>query len=119
MDPITQGTIGAAAAQTRANRTSMVAFSIFGALAGLAPDLDVFITSSTDPLLLLEYHRHFTHALIFIPFGAAIVTLALFKLFNHGLTFKQAYLASLLGYATPTKAAGVGAAASVGVNTPP
>ena len=100
MDPISQGAIGAAFAQSTSRREQLVTAAWFGALAGMAPDLDVFIQSPTDPLLFLEFHRHFTHALIFIPVGALIVTLALFKLIRHPLTFKQAYLASLIGYAT-------------------
>ncbi|MEM7099114.1 MAG: metal-dependent hydrolase [Pseudomonadota bacterium] len=100
MDPISQGAIAAAAAQTRARREQMIAFTWFGALAGMAPDLDVLIQSPTDPLLFLEFHRHFTHAIVFIPVGALIVAGALFKILRHPLNFRQAYLACLLGYAT-------------------
>lgn len=45
-----------------------------GGLAALVPDADVFIRSAADPLLAVEYHRHFTHALAFAPVGAAVVT---------------------------------------------
>jgi inner membrane protein len=41
--------------------------------AALSPDLDVLIRSAADPLMNLQYHRHFTHALIFTPIGAAII----------------------------------------------
>src|SRR5690606_29471703 len=44
-----------------------------GALGGMAPDLDVIIRSASDPLLALEYHRHFTHSLAFIPIGGLLV----------------------------------------------
>ena len=100
MDPISQGAVGAAFAQSAADRDKLKAYGIFGALAGMAPDLDVFIQSSTDPLLFLEYHRHFTHALIFIPVGALIVAAVLFRIWRHPLTFRQAYLAALIGYGT-------------------
>ena len=30
-----------------------------------------------DALLVLDYHRHFTHALAFVPFGALIAALLL------------------------------------------
>ena len=66
----------------------------------MAPDLDIFIQSSTDPLLFLEFHRHFTHALVFIPFGAAIVAGALYWLAKSKLTFRETYLVCLMGYAT-------------------
>lgn len=100
MDPISQGAVGAAFAQSSAQPERLRAYAIFGALAGLAPDLDIFIQSSTDPLLFLEYHRHFTHALVFIPIGALIVCTVLFRVLRHALTFRQAYLACLIGYAT-------------------
>ena len=100
MDPISQGAVGAVFAQSATSAEKIRAYAIFGCLAGMAPDLDIFIQSSTDPLLFLEYHRHFTHALVFIPFGAAIVAAVLFKLLRHKLTWWQAYFACLIGYAT-------------------
>ena len=80
MDPISQGALGAAFSQATAKKEKLRAAALLGCLAGMSADLDVFINSSTDPLLFLEYHRHFTHALLFIPFGAAIVTLVLYIL---------------------------------------
>ena len=71
MDLFTQGALGAALAQasTRTSPKLRIAGGV-GFLAGLAPDLDALIRSPTDPLVFLEYHRHFTHALAFIPLGA-------------------------------------------------
>ena len=67
MEPLTQATIGSAAAIALTRRhLSQRAFWI-GALGGFLPDADVLIRSSDDPLLHLEYHRHFTHSLLFIP----------------------------------------------------
>jgi inner membrane protein len=100
MDPISQGTVGAAFAQSAANKNNIAKISIVGFLAGLAPDLDVLIHSSTDPVLFLEYHRQFTHSLIFIPFGALIVSTLIFPLVRKSLSFKTTYVASFLGYAT-------------------
>lgn len=102
MDPISQATVGAAAAQTSSSRTQLMRAAIIGALAGMAPDLDIFIRSSADPLLALEYHRHFTHALIFIPFGAAICAVLFYFFLNRKwqLSFKTIYLWCFLGYAT-------------------
>ena len=69
MDPLSQAAIGAAAAQS-ASATKTVRHALWiGAAAGMAPDLDVLIQSSTDPLLALEYHRQFTHSLLFVPIG--------------------------------------------------
>ena len=100
MDPLSQGTVGAAFAQSTANKKNIFKISVIGFLAGLAPDLDILIQSSTDPILFLEYHRQFTHSLLFIPFGSLIVALVLFPLFKRSMSIKTVYFASLLGYAT-------------------
>ena len=100
MDPISQGTVGAVFAQSIANKNNIIKIGIIGFLAGLAPDLDVFIRSSTDPILSLEYHRQFTHSLFFIPFGALIVTLVIFPLVKKTLSLKIVYIASFFGYTT-------------------
>ena len=72
MDPLTQGIVGAAAAQSLKKKNNIIIITLLGFLAGLAPDIDIFIRSKDDPLLFLEYHRHFTHSLIFIPVGGLI-----------------------------------------------
>ena len=100
MDPLSQGTVGAAFAQSTANKNNIFKIGIIGFLAGLAPDLDVLIRSSNDPILFLEYHRQFTHSLFFIPFGSLIIALLIFPLLKRSMGFKTVYLASLLGYAT-------------------
>jgi inner membrane protein len=104
VDPVSQAALGAGFAQAAGNATRLRAALLFGAAGGLAPDLDVFIASSTDPLLFIEYHRQFTHSLVFIPIGAALVTLMLWpiarRLAAPALSFRQAYVPALLGYAT-------------------
>ena len=102
MDPLTQGAIGVALPQSIASKSNLVTASILGFFAGMAADLDVFIRSTEDPLLFLEYHRQFTHSLIFIPVGGLIC--AIFLHWSVGrwrqLTFKQSVLFCTLGYAT-------------------
>ena len=100
MDPVTQGAFGAIFAQTISNKKKILVGSIVGCLAGLAPDLDIFIRSASDPLLKLEYHRQFTHSIIFIPIGALIVTLFSRILFRKYLSWVEMYLFSFFGYAT-------------------
>ena len=100
MDPISQGVIGAALSSATARRKQLFSIACFGALAGMAPDLDVLIQSSSDPLLFLEFHRQFSHSLIFIPFGALLVALPLYRFTRHGLSWRESYLACLSGYAT-------------------
>ncbi len=100
MDPLSQGAVGTAFAQSTADKNNIFKISVIGFLAGLAPDLDILIQSSTDPILFLEYHRQFTHSLFFIPFGSLIVALVLFPLFKRSMSIKTVYFASLLGYST-------------------
>ena len=100
MDPLSQGTVGAAFAQSTANKNNLLKIGVIGFLAGLAPDLDVLIQSSTDPILSLEYHRQFSHSLFFIPFGALIVALLIFPFVKKSMELKTVYIASFLGYAT-------------------
>ena len=81
MDPLAQGLAGASLAgacardKEEARRSLLVGFA-----AGLLADLDVFIRSPEDPLLRLEFHRQFTHSLLFIPVGGLFVA-ALFWFF--------------------------------------
>ncbi len=102
MDPLSQGVLGAAAPKSVAPPEHARIAALFGFLAGMAPDLDVFIRSSTDPLLFLEYHRQFTHALVFIPIGGLFCGWLLHQLFGkrHGLSLRRSVLYSTLGYAT-------------------
>jgi inner membrane protein len=101
MDPLTQGTVGAVLPQALSKKNLGVV-ALLGFLSGMAPDLDIFIRSSTDPLLSLEYHRQFTHSLVFIPFGGLICALFLFVVFKKISTFnfKQTWLYCTLGYGT-------------------
>ena len=100
MDPLSQGTVGAAFAQSVANKNNIFKIGFIGFLAGLTPDLDVLIKSSTDPILSLEYHRQFTHSLFFIPFGSLIFAILIFPFVKSSLSLKTVYFVSLLGYST-------------------
>ena len=100
MDPLSQATLGAAAAQSAITKSDLTRIGLVGALAGMAPDLDVLIQSSTDPLLQLEYHRQFTHSLIFIPVGALLCAIAFWPLMRRHMSFKAIWLTALTGYAT-------------------
>lgn len=102
MDPLTQGVLGAALPQATRRKTQVGIAGALGFAAGMAADLDVLIRSETDPLLFLEYHRQFTHALIFIPVGGLLCALALHWILGRRrqLTFAQTFLFCTLGYAT-------------------
>ena len=100
MDPLTQGTLGAVLAQTGADKSKIKVAAVLGAFAGLSPDIDVLFRSSEDPLLFLEFHRQFTHSLIFIPIGAFICAALSFRWTRRILTFKEAWWFCFLGFAT-------------------
>ncbi len=100
MDPLSQATIGAVAAQSTVTRQDLARIGLIGALAGMAPDLDVLIQSSTDPLLQLEYHRKFTHSLVFIPIGAIVCAVAFWPFVRRHMSFKAVWFTALVGYAT-------------------
>ncbi len=48
MDPVSQGVLGASVPSALSQKKHLVAAGLFGALAGMAPDLDSFIRSDTD-----------------------------------------------------------------------
>lgn len=102
MDPITQGAVGAAVAVVASRRPQHVQAAVIGALAGMAPDLDVLIRSSDDPLLTLEYHRQFTHSVFFIPILGSLCALLIFVTAGRRwqLNWRHCLLWSLLGCAT-------------------
>jgi len=73
VDPLTHVLLGASLGYATCGAKLGRTAAWVGGLAAFIPDADVFIRSETDPLLAIEFHRHFTHALGFAPFGAAIV----------------------------------------------
>ena len=103
MDPISQGIIGSTASQFASKKKhSLFVVALIGLFSGLAPDLDIFIRSPDDPLLFLEFHRQFTHSLVFIPFGGLICASILFLIVKKisCITFKDTYIYSTIGYGT-------------------
>lgn len=106
MDPVSQGIVATTVVQQlpklATNRRQWFGLSVLGFISGMAPDVDIFIRSASDPLLFLEYHRQFTHSLVFIPLGGLLCALLGFWLLGRrlGLSFAAVYLACTLGYAT-------------------
>ncbi len=105
MDPISQACLGASLSQSLAKPAQQKSALIIGALAGMAPDLDVLIQSAADPLLFLEYHRQFSHSLAFIPAGALLCALVFYwwirlPFIKAKLDFRQIYIFAFAGFAT-------------------
>ena len=86
MDPCTQGLLGASLSCSFSKKNQIKTASFCGFVGGLAPDLDIFIKSNEDPLLFIEFHRHFTHSLVFIPVLGLLVAAIIFI-----LSFKKKY----------------------------
>lgn len=102
MDPLTQGVLGAALPQATRRTVEVGVAGGLGFLSGMAADLDVLIRSGADPLLFLDYHRHFTHSLVFIPVGGLLCALVLHLLLGRRwrLPFARTLLFCTLGFAT-------------------
>jgi len=98
VDLLTQGLLGTAMALTIAKPDEIKKAATIGLLAGLAADVDFFIRSNTDPLLNLEFHRHFTHSLFFIPIAALIISILLWPFFRKQLSWPRVFTYSLAGY---------------------
>ena len=100
MDPCSQGLIGASLACSKAKKKDLKSASFFGFIGGVSADLDILIRSANDSLLFIEYHRHFSHSLFFVPFGALLVTMFLYIFFKNKQSFKNIYLFVTLGFLT-------------------
>ena len=100
MDPLTHIALGASLGYAGFGRRLGRHAATAGGLAAFAPDADIFISSATDPLLAIEYHRGFTHAVAFAPVGAAVVA-ALWLLHRDWRTparWLPLWLCSLVAY---------------------
>ncbi len=80
MDPLTQGLLGAVAAQaalagprSASHPGRRHACSVAGLVGGLVPDADVVLQPLADPAMPWELHRHFTHAIVLAPFLGLLV----------------------------------------------
>lgn len=100
MDVVTGGLLGAAVSAGAAGKKDARAAAAIGFLAALLADADAFIRSEADPLLHLEYHRYFSHSLLFIPAGALIAAGAIWPVMRRRLPFGRIYAFAFLGYAT-------------------
>jgi len=100
MDPVSQGFLGAALPQSVSNKNEIRLAALIGFLAGLLADIDVVIRSSSDPLLFLDYHRQFTHSIIFIPIGGLIAAGFCWLFLKNRLNFRNIYFYAVLGYGT-------------------
>jgi inner membrane protein len=100
VDPLTHALLGSATARVVLARPLGRSAWLPGVAGALLPDVDALIRSGADPLLYAEFHRHFTHALAFIPIGGALAALP-WLLARRTRPHWKAYLgAATAGYAT-------------------
>lgn len=101
MDPLSQAVVGSALPASFSYKKHLRLAILCGALGGMAPDLDILIRSEVDPLLALEYHRHFTHSILMSPIVGLIVSFALWAVFSRvKKEFLLFYIFTTLGVAT-------------------
>jgi len=100
LDILTQGLLGATLAQAAASKQETRIATGIGFASALLADADTLIRSADDPLLNIEFHRHFTHSLIFIPIGGLLAALILWPFLRRHITFKRLYFFAFLAYAT-------------------
>lgn len=100
LDIVTQGLLGATLALSVSRKHELKIATGIGFASALLADADTLIRSSNDPLLNVEFHRHFTHSLIFVPVGALIAALILWPVVKKYLPFRKIYFYAFAGYAT-------------------
>lgn len=111
MDLLTQAVVGAVAGGASGRLTQgpgrqsdhaggLRAAALTGALAALLADADVLLGNPSDPIVAQELHRHFTHALLFVPIGAALVTALLARPLRRHLRAVPRFAAAAAGLLT-------------------
>ena len=65
MDSLTQIVLGAAVGEAVLGKKVGNKALLYGAIAGTIPDLDVFFGNFTDTITAIEWHRGFSHSLLF------------------------------------------------------
>jgi inner membrane protein len=100
MDPITHAALGASCAQGILGKYNKNIPWQVGACAAMAPDLDIFIRFSNNPLSFEFWHRNFTHSLFFIPIGGLLVALMFMCFKIYRIDWKITLGAALIGYST-------------------
>jgi inner membrane protein len=100
VDPVTHGFLGAAVAQGVSPEGARRRMVFLGAAAGMLADADLFFQPFTDPALPWEYHRHFTHALLFAPIGGLVAALPFLLLPVFGRRLSSTLTAAVAAYAT-------------------
>lgn len=73
MDSLTQIVLGASVGEAALGKKVGNKALLYGAIAGTIPDLDVMFGSFTDTITAIEWHRGFSHSLLFCVLMAPIL----------------------------------------------
>ncbi len=73
MDSLTQIVLGAAVGEAILGKKIGNKALLYGAIAGTIPDLDVILGNLTDTITAIEWHRGFSHSLLFCVLLAPIL----------------------------------------------
>ncbi|MGM0932319.1 MAG: metal-dependent hydrolase [Bacteroidota bacterium] len=72
MDSLTQIVLGAAVGEAVLGRKVGNKAMLYGAIAGTIPDLDTFAGAFTDTITAIEWHRGFSHSIVFAVLFAPV-----------------------------------------------
>ena len=102
MDPLSQGLVGTSISHLYIKNKKILLMSLIAFLSAMSPDLDIFFRSQTDPLLFFEFHRQFTHSLIFIPIGGLLCSIFFYYLIAKRcrISFISTLVVCTLAYST-------------------
>ncbi len=80
MDSLTQIVLGAAVGEATLGKKVGNKALLYGAIAGTIPDLDILAYSLTDTITAIEWHRGFSHSILFCVLFAPVLGVLVNKL---------------------------------------
>lgn len=99
MDSLTQIVLGAAVGEAVLGKKMGNKAMLYGAIAGTVPDLDVIAGNFVDTVTALQYHRGFSHSLLFSVLGGLLFG-KLVSLYEKKATFSEWSLLFFAGFST-------------------
>ena len=99
MDSLTQIVLGASVGEAVLGKKVGNKALVYGALAGTIPDLDIFIGGFSDTVSAIEFHRGFSHSIVFALLASPLLGWLAAK-FHAEATWKDWALLFFLGFIT-------------------
>lgn len=82
MDTVTQMILGGAVGELALGKKVGNKAVLWGAVAGIIPDLDMLALPFLDPISQMAFHRSFTHSLLFALVLAPVLSYLVFRLYK-------------------------------------